>query len=29
MTIPATQALARRVGSGKRIHLLAADLSGL
>jgi hypothetical protein len=29
MTIPATQALARRVGSGRRIHLLAADLSGL
>jgi hypothetical protein len=29
MTIPATQALARRAGSGKRIRLLAADLSGL
>ena len=29
MTIPASNALARRVGSGKRPHILAADLSGL
>ena len=29
MTIPATHELARRAGPGKRIHLLAADLSGL
>jgi hypothetical protein len=29
MTIPATPQLARRVGSRKRIHILAADLSGL
>jgi hypothetical protein len=29
MTIPAGNALAQRVGSRKRIHLLAADLSGL
>jgi hypothetical protein len=29
LTIPATQQLARRVGSAKRIHIVAADLSGL
>jgi hypothetical protein len=28
MTIPASNAMARRVGSGKRPHILAADLSG-
>ena len=29
MTIPATHGLARRLGSTKRIHIQAADLSGL
>ncbi len=29
MTIPATQEAVRRLGSRKRVHILAADLSGL